>query len=112
VLARGPPRERRGATGLVIDLDELHRREWARVVATLARSFDLDTAEDAAAEAFVIALERWPAAGVPDNPGAWLVTAARNRRWTRSAASGPGPSAKPPPTTASSSGPNHRSPPT
>ena len=63
----------------MIDLDELHRREWARVVATLARSFDLDTAEDAAAEAFVIALERWPAAGVPDNPGAWLVTAARNR---------------------------------
>jgi RNA polymerase sigma-70 factor (ECF subfamily) len=49
------------------------------VVATLARSFDLDTAEDAAAEAFVIALERWPATGVPDNPGAWLVTAARNR---------------------------------
>jgi RNA polymerase sigma-70 factor (ECF subfamily) len=49
------------------------------VVATLARSFDLDTAEDAAAEAFVIALERWPSTGVPDNPGAWLVTAARNR---------------------------------
>jgi RNA polymerase sigma-70 factor (ECF subfamily) len=62
-----------------MDLDELHRREWARVVATLARSFDLDTAEDAAAEAFVTAIERWPETGVPDNPGAWLVTAARNR---------------------------------
>jgi RNA polymerase sigma-70 factor (ECF subfamily) len=52
-------------------------------VATLARSFDLDTAEDAAAEAFVLALERWPASGVPDNPGAWLTTAARNRALDR-----------------------------
>jgi RNA polymerase sigma-70 factor (ECF subfamily) len=67
----------------VIDLDELHRREWARVVATLARSFDLDTAEDAAAEAFVLAVERWPDAGVPDNPGAWLTTAARHRALDR-----------------------------
>ncbi|MCU1372727.1 MAG: polymerase subunit sigma-24 [Actinomycetia bacterium] len=49
------------------------------MVATLARSFDLSTAEDAAAEAFVAALERWPETGVPDNPGAWLTTAARNR---------------------------------
>jgi RNA polymerase sigma-70 factor (ECF subfamily) len=40
---------------------------------------DFDRAEEAAQEAFAIAAERWPAAGVPANPGAWLVTAARNR---------------------------------
>jgi RNA polymerase sigma-70 factor (ECF subfamily) len=39
-----------------------HREEWARVVATLTRRFgDLDIAEDAAAEAFAVAVERWPA---------------------------------------------------
>jgi RNA polymerase sigma-70 factor, ECF subfamily len=40
---------------------------------------DFDRAEDAAAEAFAVAAERWPASGVPANPGAWLVTTARNR---------------------------------
>jgi RNA polymerase sigma-70 factor (ECF subfamily) len=40
---------------------------------------DFDKAEEAAQEAFAIAAERWPAAGVPANPGAWLVTTARNR---------------------------------
>jgi RNA polymerase sigma-70 factor, ECF subfamily len=39
---------------------------------------DFDKAEDAAQEAFAIAAERWPASGVPANPGAWLVTTARN----------------------------------
>ncbi|GAA3381673.1 hypothetical protein GCM10020369_00530 [Cryptosporangium minutisporangium] len=46
-------------------------------VAGLARRFgDLDVAEDAAAEAFAIAVERWPTDGVPPNPGAWLTTTA------------------------------------
>ena len=40
---------------------------------------DFDKAEEAAQEAFAVAAERWPAAGVPDNPGAWLVTTARHR---------------------------------
>jgi RNA polymerase sigma-70 factor (ECF subfamily) len=40
---------------------------------------DFDLAEEAAAEAFAIATQRWPSGGVPDNPGAWLVTTARNR---------------------------------
>ena len=40
---------------------------------------DFDKAEDAAQEAFAIAAERWPASGLPPNPGAWLVTTARNR---------------------------------
>ena len=54
-----------------------HQEEWARVVAALTRRFgDLDIAEDAAAEAFTTAVERWPLDGVPPNPGAWLTTTA------------------------------------
>lgn len=57
-----------------------HREEWARVVATLARRFgDLDIAEEAAAEAFATAVERWPADGVPPNPGGWLTTTANRK---------------------------------
>ena len=62
------------------DLDRVFREEHGRVVATLARHFgDLDVAEEAAQEAYVIALQRWPASGLPPNPGGWLVTTARNR---------------------------------
>lgn len=54
-----------------------HHDEWAKVVAALARRFrDLDIAEEAAAGAFAIAVERWPADGVPVNAGAWLTTTA------------------------------------
>ncbi len=61
-------------------ITQAHRAEWARVVAVLTRSFgDLDVAEEAAAEAFATAVERWPTDGVPPNPGAWLTTAARRR---------------------------------
>jgi RNA polymerase sigma-70 factor (ECF subfamily) len=61
-----------------------HRDEWARVVATLTRHFgDLDVAEEAAAEAFVAAVERWPADGVPPNPGGWLTTTARRKALDR-----------------------------
>lgn len=57
-----------------------HHEEWARVVAALTRRFgDLDIAEEAAAEAFAIAVEKWPADGVPPNPGAWLTTTANRR---------------------------------
>jgi RNA polymerase sigma-70 factor, ECF subfamily len=56
------------------------REEWARVIAALTRRFgDLDIAEEAAAEAFATAVERWPADGVPPNPGAWLTTTAHRR---------------------------------
>jgi RNA polymerase sigma-70 factor (ECF subfamily) len=58
----------------------VHREEWARVVATLARRLgDLDIAEEMAAEAFASAVERWPADGVPPNPGAWLTTTAHRK---------------------------------
>src|SRR5580704_8297425 len=59
---------------------QAHREEWARVVAALTRRFgDLDIAEEAAAEAFAAAVERWPADGVPPNPGAWLTTTANRK---------------------------------
>ncbi|HEV8403478.1 MAG TPA: RNA polymerase sigma factor [Candidatus Limnocylindrales bacterium] len=69
---------------IAIDLREaitqVHRQEWARVVAVLARRFgDLDIAEEAAAEAFAAATERWPADGVPPNPAAWLATTANRK---------------------------------
>jgi predicted RNA polymerase sigma factor len=49
--------------------------EWAQVVAVLARRFgELDISEEAAADAFAAAVERWPTDGVPPNPGAWLTT--------------------------------------
>ncbi|MFD0531865.1 RNA polymerase sigma factor [Kitasatospora arboriphila] len=57
-----------------------HREEWARAVAALTRRFgDLDTAEEAVAEAFATAVERWSADGVPPNPGAWLTTTANRK---------------------------------
>jgi len=50
------------------------------VLATLIRVLrDFDLAEEAVQEAFATALERWPRDGVPDNPGAWITTTARNR---------------------------------
>lgn len=57
-----------------------HREEWARIVGALARRFgDLDIAEDATAEAFALAVERWPVDGVPPNPGGWLTTTANHK---------------------------------
>ena len=57
-----------------------YHEEWARVVAALTRRFgDLDIAEEAAAEAFTIAVARWPADGVPPNRGAWLTTTATRK---------------------------------
>ena len=56
------------------------REESGRAVATLIRIFgDIDVAEDAVQEAFAIAVAKWPETGTPPNPGAWIVTTARNR---------------------------------
>ncbi|HEX4778946.1 MAG TPA: RNA polymerase sigma factor [Acidimicrobiia bacterium] len=61
-------------------LDAVFRREAGRCTATLIRVLgDIDLAEDAVAEAFAVAAERWPADGIPPNPGGWIVTTARNR---------------------------------
>ena len=61
-------------------VDRLFREEQGRAVATLIRvTGDFDLAEEAVQDAFISALETWPARGVPDNPGAWITTTARNR---------------------------------
>src|SRR3954451_2908213 len=61
-------------------IDAVWRIESARVVARLARIVrDVGVAEGPAQDALVAALEQWPAWGIPDNPGAWLMTAAKRR---------------------------------
>jgi RNA polymerase sigma-70 factor (ECF subfamily) len=61
-------------------IDALWRIESPRVIAGLVRLVcDVGIAEDLAHDALVTALEQWPRAGIPDNPGAWLMTTARNR---------------------------------
>jgi RNA polymerase sigma-70 factor (ECF subfamily) len=61
-------------------VEHVFREEWGRAVATLIRVLgDFELAEDAVQEAFATALERWPRDGVPRNPGAWIVTTARNK---------------------------------
>ena len=61
-------------------IEETFRREFGRAVATLVRLFgDIDLAEEAVQEAFTVAVQKWPATGVPPNPGGWIVTTARNR---------------------------------
>ena len=78
-------------------IEQIYREEWGRIVATLIRllgssgvaSFEL--AEEAAQEAFAVALVQWPQQGTPDNPRAWLIATARHKaldtlrrqvRWT------------------------------
>jgi RNA polymerase sigma-70 factor, ECF subfamily len=64
----------------VARVEQTFRLEFGRAVATLIRLFgDIDLAEEAVQQAFVVALERWPVTGVPPNPGGWIVTTARNK---------------------------------
>ncbi|MGE0395944.1 MAG: RNA polymerase sigma factor [Kofleriaceae bacterium] len=61
-------------------IDAVWRIESARLIAGLARiTRDVGTAEELAQDALVTALEKWPDTGIPDNPGAWLMQAAKNR---------------------------------
>jgi RNA polymerase sigma factor (sigma-70 family) len=61
-------------------IEAVWRIESARIIAALARmTRDVGLAEDFAQEALVAALEKWPQTGIPENPGAWLMTAAKNR---------------------------------
>jgi RNA polymerase sigma-70 factor (ECF subfamily) len=63
-----------------VDIAAIFRAESGRSVATLVRLFgDIDIAEEAVQDAFAVAIERWPTAGLPPNPGAWITTTARNR---------------------------------
>jgi RNA polymerase sigma-70 factor (ECF subfamily) len=77
---------RQSPSGLLVGIasdalvEAVFREEWGRTLAILARILgDVDLAEDAVQEAFAAALERWPRDGAPANPGAWLLTTARNR---------------------------------
>lgn len=68
------------ASGTYNVIDAVWRIEAPKLIAGLARIVrDIGLAEDLAQEALLAALERWPESGVPDNPGAWLMTAAKNR---------------------------------
>src|SRR3954462_13611098 len=61
-------------------IDAVWKLESAKIVGGLARLVhDVGLAEELAQDALVAALEQWPATGVPDNPGAWLTTAAKLR---------------------------------
>src|ERR1044072_7981105 len=61
-------------------LNAVWRMEAAKIIAALARQVrDVVLAEVLTQDAALAALERWPTDGVPDNPGAWLMTTARNR---------------------------------
>jgi len=61
-------------------IDAVYRIESARLIAGLTRMVrDVGLAEDLAQDALVAALEQWPESGIPDNPGAWLMTTAKRR---------------------------------
>ena len=61
-------------------IDAVFRIEQAKLIAGLTRMVrDVGIAEDLAQEALVAALDQWPKSGIPDNPGAWLMTAAKHR---------------------------------
>jgi len=63
-----------------VTVEAVFRREYGRCVATLIRFLgDIDVAEEAVQDAFTVAVARWPSHGLPPNPGAWIVTTARNR---------------------------------
>jgi RNA polymerase sigma-70 factor (ECF subfamily) len=61
-------------------VERVFREEYGRLIASLTRRFgSIDVAEEAAGEALVAALEKWPESGIPPNPGGWLTTTAGNR---------------------------------
>jgi RNA polymerase sigma-70 factor (ECF subfamily) len=63
-----------------VTAEAVFRREYGRCVAALIGFLgDIDAAEEAVQDAFTVAAARWPSQGLPPNPGAWIVTTARNR---------------------------------
>src|ERR1700739_1246074 len=71
-------RSQLNSTQLSTTIETLYRSESGRVLATLVRLLgDLDLAEEAMHEAFAVALESWPQAGIPDKPRPWLISTAR-----------------------------------
>jgi RNA polymerase sigma-70 factor, ECF subfamily len=63
-----------------IAIEQVFRNEYGRAVAVLVRVFgDIDLAEESVQDAFTVALQRWPSAGMPPSPAGWIITTARNR---------------------------------
>ena len=61
-------------------IERVFRAEYGRAVAVLTGTFgDIDLAEESVQDAFAVAIERWPAAGLPPSPAGWIITTARNR---------------------------------
>ena len=61
-------------------IERVFREEYGRAVAVLVRVFgDIDLAEESVQEAFAVAVQRWPSAGMPPSPAGWIITTARNR---------------------------------
>ena len=61
-------------------IEQVFRHEYGRAVAVLVRVFgDIDLAEESVQDAFTVALQRWPSAGMPPSPAGWIITTARNR---------------------------------
>ena len=62
------------------EIERVFREEYGRAVAVLVRHFgDIDVAEEAVQDAFVVAVERWQSSGLPPSPVGWIITTARNR---------------------------------
>jgi RNA polymerase sigma-70 factor (ECF subfamily) len=68
------------AAVLPAEIEQVFREKYGRAVAVLVRLLgDIDVAEEAVQDAFVTAVQRWPAEGVPPSPVGWIITTARNR---------------------------------
>ncbi|MGH8861226.1 MAG: sigma factor, partial [Jatrophihabitantaceae bacterium] len=62
------------------EIERVFREEYGRAVAVLVRSFgDIDIAEEAVQDAFIVAAQRWPGTGLPPSPAGWIITTARRR---------------------------------
>ena len=67
-----------------VAIDTVYRSDWGRIVATLIRLIgDFDVAEEAAQEAFAVAVDQWPVSGVPEFPRAWIIQTARHKALDR-----------------------------
>ena len=62
------------------EIERVFREEYGRAVVILVRVFgDIDAAEEAVQDAFLVAVQRWPVTGLPPSPAGWIITTARNR---------------------------------
>jgi RNA polymerase sigma-70 factor (ECF subfamily) len=63
-----------------LEIEKVYRSDWGRIIAALIRLYgDFQLAEDVAQEAFAAAVEQWRSGGIPENPRAWIIQAARNK---------------------------------